>query len=185
MLHGRFRGELFDRCAKHPVEGWNGCDVGERPPRRPQLDRDDVDGSGARDACALRRMPARSAGVYQTLVSVSAYARRSHELGFKSIRRCRRYLRLIDPTLRVWSHSLEEISMKPFERQPHPITLTAGIVAVALVVLVLASMSVRRADNAAYATNVAAVATSTVAAAAEGNSAIRRFRVSRSPSRSP
>jgi pimeloyl-ACP methyl ester carboxylesterase len=69
--------------------------------------------------------------------------------------------------------------MKPFERQPHPVTLTAAIVAVALVVLVLASTFVRRADTAAYATNVAAVATATVAAAAEDNgSAIRPFRVS-------
>jgi pimeloyl-ACP methyl ester carboxylesterase len=69
--------------------------------------------------------------------------------------------------------------MKPFERQPRPITLTAAIVAVALAVLVLASMSVRRADTAAYATNVAAVATATAAAAAEDNgSAIRPFRVS-------
>ena len=54
--------------------------------------------------------------------------------------------------------------MKPFERQPHPITLTAAIVAVALVVLVLASTSVRRADTAAYATNVAAVAADDTAA---------------------
>ncbi len=69
--------------------------------------------------------------------------------------------------------------MKPFERQPRPITLTAAIVAVALVVLVLASTSVRRAVTAAYATTVAALATSTVAAPAENNgSAIRPFRVS-------
>ena len=68
--------------------------------------------------------------------------------------------------------------MKPFERQPHPIALTAAIVAVALVVFALASTSVRRADTTAYATNVAAVATATVAAAAEDNgSAIRPFRV--------
>ena len=68
--------------------------------------------------------------------------------------------------------------MKPFERQVHPITLTAAIVAVALVVLVLASTLVRRADTAAYATIVAAVATATVAAAAEKSSAVRPFRVS-------
>jgi pimeloyl-ACP methyl ester carboxylesterase len=54
--------------------------------------------------------------------------------------------------------------MKPFERQPHPITLTAAVVAVALVVLVIASMSVRRPDTAAYA--------------ATNGSAIRPFRVS-------
>ena len=45
--------------------------------------------------------------------------------------------------------------MKPFERQPHAVTLTAAIVAVALVVLVLASTLVRRAESTAYATNVA------------------------------
>ena len=67
--------------------------------------------------------------------------------------------------------------MKPFERQSHRITLTAAIIAVALVVLLLASTLVRRADTAAYAANVAAVATATVAAAAETRSAIRPFRV--------
>ena len=40
MLHSRFRGELFDRCAKHPVEGWERMnDVGERFQRRRHLDR--------------------------------------------------------------------------------------------------------------------------------------------------
>jgi pimeloyl-ACP methyl ester carboxylesterase len=79
----------------------------------------------------------------------------------------------------VWFHALEEISMKPLERQPHPITFTAAIVAVALVVLVLASTSVRRADTAGYAANGAAVGRATAAAAAEDNgSAIRPFRVS-------
>jgi hypothetical protein len=35
VLHSRFRGELFDRCAKHPVEGWERMnDVGERLQRR-------------------------------------------------------------------------------------------------------------------------------------------------------
>ena len=68
--------------------------------------------------------------------------------------------------------------MKPFERQPHPITLTAAIIAVAVVVLVLASTSLRRADTAAYAADVAAVATATATAAVEDNrSAIRPFRV--------
>ena len=68
--------------------------------------------------------------------------------------------------------------MKPFERQPDAVALTAASVAVALVVLVLASMLVRRAESTAYATNVA-LATATVAAAAENNSsAIRPFRVS-------
>ena len=49
--------------------------------------------------------------------------------------------------------------MKPFERQSHPITLTAAIVSVALVVLILASTSMRRADTAAHAANVTSVAT--------------------------
>jgi pimeloyl-ACP methyl ester carboxylesterase len=74
---------------------------------------------------------------------------------------------------------LEEISMKPFERQPPPITLTAAIVAVALLVLVLVSTSGRRADTAAYAANVAVVAAAAAAATADTNrSAIRPFRVS-------
>ena len=68
--------------------------------------------------------------------------------------------------------------MKPFERQPHPIAVTAAIVAAALVVLFLASTLVRRTDTAASVTNVAAVATATVAAAAKSSSAIRPFRVS-------
>ena len=45
--------------------------------------------------------------------------------------------------------------MTPFERQPHAVTLTVAIVAVALVALVLASTLVRRAESTAYATNVA------------------------------
>ena len=84
----------------------------------------------------------------------------------------------MDPTPRIWFDALEEISMKPFERQSHPITLTTTIAAVTFVVLVLASTSVRRADTTAYATNGAAVATATVAAAEDHGSAIRPFRVS-------
>ncbi len=69
--------------------------------------------------------------------------------------------------------------MKPFERQSHLITPTAAIVSVALVVLILASTSVRRADTAAHAANATAVATAPAAAAGEDNrSAIRPFRVS-------
>jgi pimeloyl-ACP methyl ester carboxylesterase len=68
--------------------------------------------------------------------------------------------------------------MKPVERQPHFITRTAAVVAVALVVLV-ASIFVRGPDTAAHAANVASVETAVVAAVAEGNgSAIRPFRVS-------
>ena len=68
--------------------------------------------------------------------------------------------------------------MKPFERQLDAVALTAASVAVALAVVVLASMLVRRAESTAYATNVA-LATVAVAAAAENNSsAIRPFRVS-------
>jgi pimeloyl-ACP methyl ester carboxylesterase len=85
----------------------------------------------------------------------------------------------MDRTPRVWSHALEEITMKPFERQPDPFTLTIAIVVVALVVLVLASTSVRRAETAAYAATVAPVARTTVAAPDEHNGrAIRPFRVS-------
>jgi hypothetical protein len=41
VLHSRFRGELFDRCAKHPVEGWERMnDVRERLQRCLQLDRE-------------------------------------------------------------------------------------------------------------------------------------------------
>src|SRR5688572_6106742 len=63
----------------------------------------------------------------------------------------------MDPTSRVWFHVFKENSMKPFERQPHPLTLTAAVVAVAMVALVLASTSMRRVDTAAHAANVAAV----------------------------
>jgi hypothetical protein len=39
VLQSRFRGELFEACAKHPVESWERMnDVGERLQRRPQLD---------------------------------------------------------------------------------------------------------------------------------------------------
>jgi pimeloyl-ACP methyl ester carboxylesterase len=84
----------------------------------------------------------------------------------------------MDRTPRVWSHALEEISMKPFERQPHPFTLAAAIVAIALAGLGLASTSVRRADTAADTTNVAAMATATIAAPPDNNGGIRSFRVS-------
>jgi len=50
-------------------------------------------------------MLAQRAVVYQTLVSV--WRRESCE---------GRYLRLIDPTSRVWFHVLEEITMKHLER---------------------------------------------------------------------
>jgi hypothetical protein len=80
VLHSHFRRELFDCCAKHPVEGWERMnDVGERVERRPQLDGEHelaLDLAGTRtsvttsDGGALRRMLARSAVVYQTLVSV-------------------------------------------------------------------------------------------------------------------
>jgi pimeloyl-ACP methyl ester carboxylesterase len=69
--------------------------------------------------------------------------------------------------------------MKPFERQSHPITLTAAIVSAALVVLILASTSALHEETAAYAANVAALATATAAAAADDKgSAVRPFRVS-------
>ena len=50
------------------------------------------------DGRALQRVLARRAVVYQTLVSVSAQAAWDHEVELKSTRRCRRHLRLIDPT---------------------------------------------------------------------------------------
>ena len=58
----------------------------------------------------LRRMPAQSAVVYQTLVLVPlipARARYSDRLSYGLIRRCDQYLRLMDLAPRVWSHALE------------------------------------------------------------------------------
>ena len=68
--------------------------------------------------------------------------------------------------------------MKPFLRQPRRAAFTAAALAVALVVLVLASMSVGRGDTAAHAANVAAGPKAAAIAATEGGSAIRLFRVS-------
>jgi hypothetical protein len=44
---------------------------------------------------------------------------------------------------REWFHAFKENSMKPFERQPDAVALTAASGAVALVVVVLASMLVQ------------------------------------------
>ena len=63
-------------------------------------------------AAAAMRMPARSAAVYQTLVSASAHAQRYRRADFKSVQG-RRYLRLIHPAPRVWCHALKEDSMTP------------------------------------------------------------------------
>ena len=40
----------------------------------------------------------------------------------RPIRRCRRYLGLMDPTSRVWFHLFKEIRMKPRERPTHRVT---------------------------------------------------------------
>jgi hypothetical protein len=96
-------------------------------------------------------MLAESAIVYQTLVSGCGG---SHVL----IRRYRRYLRLIDRTLRVWFHALEEIIMKPGDRSTHPVTLRSGLIVVAaMMVLVLSSMSARRVERAVSGASVVGV----------------------------
>ena len=95
------------------------------------------------------------------------------------IRRCRRYLRLIDPIARIWFHSLdgdqhEANRTTALSHHTHSRNRRRRAGA-----LVLASTSARRADTAVHAANVGPVATPTAAAAADASgSDIRPFRVS-------
>ena len=130
------------------------------------------------DSGALRRMLARRAVVYQTLVSVSAHARRYRELGLKAIRRCRRYLRLMDPIPRVWFHALQENSMKPLERLTRRVSFRTGIIVFgAMTCLALSSMSADHVGLVVLVATAVGAASATAAAAENNDTAIRPFRV--------
>jgi pimeloyl-ACP methyl ester carboxylesterase len=121
---------------------------------------------------------ARSAVVYRTLVSVSAQAPWDHELGLKSIRRCRRYLRPIDRTPHVWFHVFEDNSMKPLERLTHRASFRTGIIVlVAMMCFALSPASARRLASAVLAATAIGGASATPAAAKTNDTAIRPFRV--------
>src|SRR5512145_2250462 len=123
-------------------------------------------------------MLARSAVVYQTLVSVSAQAPWDHQLGLKPIRRCRRYLRPIDRTPRIWFHVFEENSMKPLERLTHRASFRTGIIVLgAMMCLALSSTSALRMALAVLAATAIGGASATSAAAETNDKEIRPFRV--------
>jgi quercetin dioxygenase-like cupin family protein len=85
-------------------------------------------------------MLARCAVVYHTLVLVADHARRCRKLSLRTIRGCRRHLRLIDPAARVWFYAFEENRMMPFEsRTPCRLCTVAGVIAASGLVLHMAS----------------------------------------------
>src|SRR5215207_7239972 len=83
----------------------------------------------------------------------------------KTRRRCRRYLRLMDRTPRVWSHRPEEQNMKPLERLTQRLRGRTGLIAFAATIgLTLSSTSVGRGG-------------AMLVAAEKDGTAIRPFRV--------
>jgi pimeloyl-ACP methyl ester carboxylesterase len=103
-------------------------------------------------------------------------AEREH--GFESIRRCRGYLRLIDPTPPVWFHACQEDSMKRLEQLTNHVTVRTGIIVVAaMIVVALSSTSARRVGVAALAATVIGMASRPVAAAENNDTAIRPFTI--------
>src|SRR5262245_2872587 len=89
-------------------------------------------------------MQPRTRGVHQTLVSIPLNSILPH-LG--SIRKSRRYLRLMDPVPRVWCHSCEEDAMKLLKHVPGQIGLRGGFFVVAVAALLGAFAYVRPASG--------------------------------------
>src|SRR5580765_8437977 len=101
-----------------------------------------------------------------------------HEHGFGSIRRYCGYLRLIDPTPRVWFHACQEDSMKPLEQLTRRLTVRIGIIAIAaMIVLAFSSTSARHLGVVAMAATAIGIASTPAAAADTTDTALRPFKV--------
>src|SRR5689334_4101702 len=86
-------------------------------------------------------------------------------MAMELIRRCRRYLRLIDPVLPIWFHARKEDSMKRFERSTNRVPFRFGALALAaIVVLCLSLASARRAGSVGLVAETVSAAANNAAA---------------------